>query len=66
MKPNEPRLDASLKYCLVTLLEQLPKGFGANIVFCMTNARGVMYGIGETGRVVRELLKELEIEKGEN
>jgi len=49
---------------MAQLLNALPKGFATNIYFCMTNARNTMFGVGETGKNIKELLKELNVETG--
>jgi len=65
LKPNEARLTYALRYSITQLLKALPKGFASNIFFCMTNARNTMFGVGETGKNIKQLLKELKIETGE-
>ena len=62
LKPNESRLEATFRYCLTELLNALPKGFAENICFCVTNARGSNYTMGETSVPLNQLLEELQID----
>ena len=62
MKPNESRLEATFRYCLTELLNALPKNFAENICFCVTNARGSNYTMGETSVPLKQLLEDLKID----
>ncbi|CAG8512122.1 11302_t:CDS:1, partial [Acaulospora colombiana] len=56
LKPNNSRLTAVFKYCILSLLTHLHKSAKDNIVFCFTNSRGTFYRPGDT---LPPLIKQL-------
>ena len=59
MKPNQSKLNAQFKYCILELLKFLNKSAADNIIFVFTNARGTDYQLGDTGPVLNYILKEI-------
>jgi len=59
-KPNEQRLTPSLKYCIVQLLAHLHKDIVNNITFCFTNSRSTMFAPGDTQRLLKRMLAEIQ------
>ncbi|CAG8567153.1 8749_t:CDS:1 [Cetraspora pellucida] len=62
LKPNESRLDDSLKYCIEALLSQFHKNVKDNIIFCFTHTKKTNYQPGDTLNVLKKLLKDLKVE----
>jgi GTPase SAR1 family protein len=58
LKPNASRLNVFFRSCVRQLLTYLtPIGFN-NIIFCFTNSRSTFYAPGDTGRLLREMLNQ--------
>ena len=62
LKPDQARLTAGFKFCLIELLTHLHKSLAENIIFCFTHTRGTDYGPGETYFPLEELLKKNKID----
>ncbi|CAG2166540.1 unnamed protein product [Oppiella nova] len=59
LKPNNARVDVIFKYCLLELFSHLNKSAADNILFLFTNARSTQYAPGDSGPVLKKLLKEV-------
>ncbi|CAG2166685.1 unnamed protein product [Oppiella nova] len=59
LKPNNARVDAIFKYCLLQLFSHLNKSAADNILFLFTNARSTQYAPGESGPSLKALLETL-------
>ncbi|CAG2170384.1 unnamed protein product [Oppiella nova] len=59
LKPNNARVDVVFKYCLLELFSHLNKSAADNILFLFTNARSTQYAPGDSGPVLKKLLKEV-------
>jgi GTP-binding protein EngB required for normal cell division len=58
LKPNASRLDIFFRSCINQLLTYLtPIGYN-NIIFCFTNARSTFFAPGNTGPLLRQMLKQ--------
>ena len=57
-KPNASRLNIFFRSCIHQLFTYLtPIGY-QNIIFCFTNARSTFYAPGDTGPLLRQMLKQ--------
>jgi septin family protein len=57
-KPNASRLNIFFRSCVNQLLTYItPVGYN-NIIFCFTNARSTFFAPGNTGPLLREMLKQ--------
>ena len=61
-KPNNARLTVAFRFCVLELLTHLHKSVVSNIIFAFTNSRGTFYRPGDSLPVLKELLKERNIE----
>lgn len=59
LKPNNARLTAGFRLCLIQLLNNLEKSASENIIFVFTNARSTFYQPGDTKPVLEDLLGEI-------
>ena len=58
LKPNTSRLNVFFRSCINQLLTYLtPIGYN-NIIFCFTNARSTFFAPGNTGPLLRKMLKD--------
>jgi hypothetical protein len=58
LKPNTSRLNVFFRSCINQLLTYLtPIGYN-NIIFCFTNARSTFFAPGNTGPLLRKMLKQ--------
>ncbi|CAF5149592.1 unnamed protein product, partial [Rotaria sp. Silwood1] len=58
LKPINSKLDVFFRSCIRQLLTYLtPNGYG-NIIFCFTNSRSTFYGPGNTGFLLKKMLKQ--------
>lgn len=62
LKPNNARLTAAFRFCVLELLTHLHKSLVSNIIFAYTNSRSTMYRPGDTLPALKKLLKEHNIE----
>ena len=58
VKPDQARLTAGFKFCLLELLVHLHKSLIKNIIFCFTHTRGTFYTPGETFFSLKALLSK--------
>jgi hypothetical protein len=57
LKPNTSKLNVFFRSCISQLFTYLtPIGY-SNIIFCFTNARSTFYAPGDTGPLLRQMLK---------
>jgi hypothetical protein len=61
MKPNNTRLTIFFRSCFMQLFDLLGENARDRILFCFTNSRSTFYTPGNTGPLVKELLKSLPI-----
>ena len=61
LRPNEVRITNSLKYSIIQLLEKLHKDASPNILFCFTNSSSTRYRIGDSLRLLEDMLKEIKV-----
>ena len=61
LKPNNNGLSAAFKFCVKELLTQLHKSLMDNIIFAFTNCRATFFRPGNTLPVLKNFLKEEEI-----
>ena len=62
LKPNSSKLDVLFRSCVRQLSTYLtPSGHG-NIIFCFTNARSTQFAPGNTGSLLKRMLKEERLE----
>ncbi|CAF3887874.1 unnamed protein product, partial [Rotaria sordida] len=58
LKPTNSKLDVFFRSCVKQLLTYLtPDGYG-NIIFCFTNSRSTFYAPGNTGSLLKKMLKK--------
>ncbi|CAF4524377.1 unnamed protein product, partial [Rotaria sp. Silwood2] len=57
-KPNESRLNIFFRSCVDQLLTYLTPIFYNNIIFCFTNTRSTFFAPGNTGSLLRQMLKQ--------
>ncbi|UJR14417.1 hypothetical protein I4U23_001414 [Adineta vaga] len=57
LKPNESKLNVVLRSYFTRLLGFLGEKVRENIVFCFTNTRSTFFAPGDTGPLLREMLK---------
>ncbi|CAF3190279.1 unnamed protein product [Rotaria sp. Silwood2] len=57
-KPNESRLNLFFDSCIDQLLKYLTPIFYNNIIFCFTNTRSTFFAPGNTGSLLRQMLKQ--------
>ncbi|GAB6028998.1 hypothetical protein CHUAL_004787 [Chamberlinius hualienensis] len=60
LKPNNARLNVTFDFCIKQLLCHLQKDASKNIVFVYTNSRSTFYKPGDTGPLLRKMLKDIE------
>ncbi|UJR14418.1 hypothetical protein I4U23_001415 [Adineta vaga] len=61
LKPNESKLNVVLRSYFTRLLGFLGEKVRENIVFCFTNTRSTFFAPGDTGPLLREMLKSSSI-----
>ncbi|KAM6506301.1 hypothetical protein FSOLCH5_013291 [Fusarium solani] len=68
LPPNEPRLDATFRFCMTDLLSRLHRDTSKNILFGFTNAGATNFTLGATKAPLDYMLKELKtgIARGES
>jgi predicted GTPase len=68
LTPNDPRLDATFRFCMTELLTRLHRDTSQNILFGFTNANTTSFKLGATMIPLDEILKELQtgIVRGES
>jgi septin family protein len=59
LKPNESRLNIFFRTCLTQLFDFLGSNVRENIIFCFTNSRPTFYAPGDTGPLLRAMLKSI-------
>jgi ribosome biogenesis GTPase A len=57
LKPNEARLNVVFRSYFTRLLGFLGENFRNNIVFCFTNTRGTFFAPGDTGPLLKQMLR---------
>ncbi|CAF1430308.1 unnamed protein product [Rotaria sordida] len=57
-KPNDSRLNIFFRSCIDQLLTYLTPYVYNNIIFCFTNSRSTFYAPGNTGSLLRQMLKQ--------
>ena len=62
MKPNNSRLNIFFRSCFLQLFDLLGESARDRIMFCFTNSRSTFYTPGNTGPLVKELLKSLPVQ----
>lgn len=61
-KPNETRLNVMIRFCIKELLRHLHVNARNNITFVFTNARSTSFQPGESARLLRTLIKNIQSE----
>ena len=62
LKPNESRLNVVLRSYFNRLLTFLGPEVGQNVVFCFTDSRSTFFAPGDTGPLLRAMIKKLPTE----
>ena len=62
LKPNESKLNIILRLYLNKLLNFLGENVHSNIVFCFPNTRSTLFAPGDTGPLLRSMLKSCSLE----
>ena len=62
MKPTNARMNIFFRSCFVQLFDLFGESIRDRIMFCFTNARSTFYTPGNTGPLVKQLLKSLPVQ----
>ncbi|CAF3673147.1 unnamed protein product [Rotaria sp. Silwood1] len=62
LKPNTSEFHTFFRICFIQLLDLLGPNVRQNIIFCFTNARSTFYTPGDTGPLLKTMLKSLSID----
>lgn len=61
LKPNSSRLNVFFRSCLMQIFDLLGANICKYLTFCFTNARSTFYSPGDTGPLLKSMLKSLTI-----
>ena len=62
MKPTNARMNIFFRSCFVQLFDLFAESIRDRIMFCFTNSRATFYSPGDTGPLVKQLLKSLPVQ----